>query len=388
VSSTRFRATPDPGWAPATLAVHAGRAADPVHGAVVPPIHLSTTFRRDEDGKLVGQHLYTRHSNPNRAELEACLAALEGAAAALCFASGSAAAAALLQTLRPGDRVVYPADLYYGIRKQILAERERIGIEAEAVDLADPRAAAATLGRPARLVFCETPSNPLLRVSDLALLAQLAHHAGAVLVCDSTTAGPLLQRPLDLGCDIVLHATTKSLAGHSDVLGGVLITRESASPLWLRLAEGLRVSGAVPSPFDCWLALRGIATLPLRVRAQCSNAARIAAYLLAHAAVSAVHWPGLPSHPGHEVARRQMRDFGSLLSFQLRGGPEAANRFCARTRLFLRATSLGSVHSLVEHRAPVEGPGSATPPDLVRVSVGIEDGDDLLADLTKSLAGL
>jgi cystathionine gamma-synthase len=368
-----------------TRVVHAGRARDPSTGAVVPPIQLSTTFERDDQGELRGPYLYSRIANPNREALERCLMDLEEAGAALCFASGSAAAHALLQALDPGDRVIYSDDLYHGTRK-LMAQMARTGIRFDEVDLTDLPAVERALDRPARLVFCESPTNPLLRVVDLTRLAALARERGALVVVDNTWATPVLQRPLTLGCDLVLHATTKYLAGHSDVTGGALCTRDPTHPLWMRIAELQRLGGAVPSPFDCWLALRGIATLAVRMRAHCDNAEELAGWLAGHPAVEAVHYPGLPDDPGAEVARRQMARPGGMLSFLVKGGLPAARRFMARLELLHRATSLGGVHTLVEHRAPVEGPDTRTPQNLIRLSVGIEDVEDIRADLDQALA--
>ncbi len=366
--------------------VHAGRATDPTTGAIVPPIHLATTFARDEAGELLGDFLYGRYTNPNRQALETCLAELEGAAAGAAFASGSAAATAVMQSLESGDRILVGDDFYFGIRKLLLLFGRRSGVQVDVVDLADPVATEAALsGGAVRLVYCETPSNPLMKVADLARLAERAHHHGALLLVDNTVATPLLQRPLALGADLVLHATTKSLAGHSDVLGGALLARESTLPLWERIVEIQRLAGAVPSPFDCWLTLRGIATLAVRLRAAVDNAERLAEHLAAHPAVERVLYPGLDSHPGHAIATRQMRRPGSLLSILVREGEPGARRFMAGLRVFTRATSLGGVHSLAEHRIVVEGPTTTTPVNLVRLSIGIEDVDDLREDLEEAL---
>jgi cystathionine gamma-synthase len=363
-----------------TLAVHAGRAVDPATGAVTPPIYLSTTFERDADGGYSRGYVYTRSGNPNRAALEACLAALEGGAAAAAFASGSAASAAVFQALAPGDHVLAPIDAYHGTIRLLREVFLPWGLAATFVDMTDPDAVRRALRPTTRLVWVETPSNPLLKITDIAAIAAIAHAVGARCLCDNTWASPVLQRPLALGADLVLHATTKYLGGHSDVLGGAVIARE-ADAFFQRIRLVQTSGGAVPSPFECWLTLRGIRTLPLRVRAQADAALRIARFLADHPAVTAVHYPGLEGHPGHAVAARQMAAFGGMLSFQVAGGRDAALAVAARVRLFTRATSLGGTESLIEHRASIEGPGTSTPDDLLRCSIGLEHPDDLIADL-------
>jgi len=367
-----------------TLAVHAGHEPDPATGAVSPPIHLSTTFARDASGALPQGYLYARSDTPNRHALEAALAPLEGGAVALAFASGMAAASAVFQALAAGDHVIAPADAYYGTAKVLREVFARWGLATSFVDMTDPAAVEAALTPRTRLIWIETPSNPTLAVTDIAGIAALAHRAGAMCACDNTWATPLLQRPLELGADLVMHATTKYLAGHSDVTGGALVLRETGE-----LAERLRViqtvAGAVPSPFDCWLVHRGIRTLPWRMRGHCDNAERVARFLAGHPRVEAVHYPGLPGDRGHEVARRQMTRFGGMVSFQVGGGAEAALAVVSRVRLFTRATSLGGPESLIEHRASVEGPESRTPPGLLRLSIGLEHPDDLVEDLGQAL---
>lgn len=372
---------------PATRVVHAGRGIDPRTGAVVPPIHLATTFARDAEGQLASEYLYSRYQNPNRRDLEAGLADLEGAAAGAAFASGSAAANAVLQALDAGDHVLCSDDLYFGIRKLLEGIGARAGIRCEAVDTSDLGAVAAAFDARTKVVWCESPTNPLLKISDLRRLAEAAHERGAFLLVDNTWGTPLLQRPLELGADLVLHATTKYLAGHSDVVGGALLAADAGQPLWGRVLEIQRLAGAVPSPFDCWLTLRGIATLAVRLRAAVDNAELLAPWLAAHPQVERVFYPGLREHPGHEIACRQMARPGAMMSFLVRGGEAAARRVMAGVGLWVRATSLGGVHSLIEHRAMVEGPGSTTPRNLIRLSVGIEDGADLRADLERALDG-
>lgn len=367
-----------------TLAVHAAFSPDPTTGAVAPPIHLSTTFARRPDGTPIGGHTYVRESNPTQDALETALAALDGGAAALVFGSGMAAGVSLLQALPPGSLVLLPDDAYYGYR---VAARDFLpawGLRTGTVAMDDLAAVRAALsGRPA-LLWLETPSNPLLKVTDLAAASALGREAGALVVVDGTFATPALQRPLVLGADVVLHATTKGLGGHSDVQGGALVfARRDA--LFERVLHVRHVLGAVASPFNSWLVLRGLRTLPLRMRAASHGALAVARFLAAHPAVSAVHYPGLPDHPGHEAAGRQMSAFGSMLSFRLRGGREAALAAVGRARLFTRATSLGGVESLIEHRASSEGPGSTTPQELVRLSIGLEHPDDLVDDLSRAL---
>jgi cystathionine gamma-synthase len=369
-----------------TLAIHAGRAPDPATGAVAPSPILSTTFARDEHGEYPHGHIYTRASNPGRAALEVLLAALEGGAAAAAFGSGSAASLAVFQSLSPGDHVIAPDDVYHGTRTQLRELLARWGLIHSLVDLTDLDAVRAAITPATRLIWAETPSNPLLKISDIAGLATIADAAGAALVVDSTFATPVIQQPLALGADLVMHSTTKYLGGHSDVLGGAVITRDADHPLFARVRDLQAKGGSVPSPFDCWLLQRSIATLPLRVRAQSANAQAIANFLASHPQVDAVHYPGLPGHAGHALACRQMRGFGAMLSFQVQGGREAALAVTSRVAVFTRATSLGGVESLIEHRASVEGPHSTTPQNLLRVSVGLEHVDDLIADLEQALA--
>jgi len=367
-----------------TLAIHAGRAPDPATGALRVPIHLSTTFERAADGSYPHGYSYTRAGNPNRASLETALAALEGGVAAVAYASGSAATLAAFSLATPGGRIVSSADAYHGSLRQLRELLPRWGVSVELVDTTDLDAVRAALGSPASLLWVETPSNPLLKVSDIAALAELAHAGGALLACDNTFATPVLQRPLELGADLVMHSSTKYLGGHSDVLGGVLVLRE-ADPL-PRLQEFQACGGGVPSPFDCWLVLRSLATLPLRVRAQAVNANAVATFLATHPQVEQVHYPGLAAHPGHMLASRQMLGgYGAVVSFTVAGGAVQALDVVAHASVFTRATSLGGLESLIEHRASMEGPESTTPPNLIRLSVGLEHVDDLTADLDHAL---
>ena len=369
-----------------TLAVHAGAQVDPATGAVAPAIYPSTTFERDADGSFPHGHIYSRSSAPNRSALETSLTALEGGAAAVAFASASAATSAVFQSLAPGDHVVAPTDAYYGTAKLLREVFAGWGLESSFVDMTDLGAVEAAVRPTTRVLWAESHSNPLWKVSDLAALGAIARAAGARFVVDNTTATPVLQSPFKHGADLIVHATTKYLGGHTDVLGGVLVVRERGP--WLdRLRLLQTTGGAVPSPFDCWLVVRGIRTLPYRVRAQSAHALAVAGFLAAHPRVEAVHYPGLASHPGHEVARRQMAMFGGMLSLQVRGGADAAMAVAAKVRLFTRATSFGGTESLLEHRASIEGPGTTTPPNLLRVSVGLEHPDDLIEDLAQALGG-
>jgi cystathionine gamma-synthase len=370
-----------------TLAVHAGHGVDPGTGAVTPPIHLSTTFERDPGGGYQAGHIYTRTSNPNRAALEQALAQLEGGAVGIAYSSGSAATQAVFQALSPGDHVLAPNDAYYGTLRQLRELFAPWGLAVDVVDMADLEAVERALRPKTSLVWVETPSNPLVRVVDIARLAGLAHSVGARCVVDNTWATPVLQLPLREGADLVMHSTTKYLGGHSDLLGGALVARVD-DELTQRLLTIQKVGGAVPSPFDCWLLLRGIRTLPWRMRAHCDNASLVATFLSTHPKVEVVHYPGLPSHPGYEIARRQMNDFGGMLSVQLRGGRDAALELTRRLTLFTRATSLGGTESLIEHRASVEGAATLAPENLLRVSVGLEHPDDLIEDLQTALDGL
>lgn len=366
---------------PETLAIHAGREPDPASGALSPAIHPSSTFLTREDG---GGYVYGRYGNPNRNAVETALAELEGGLGAACFASGVAAAMAVFQSLTPGDRVLVSADAYHGIRTQLRQRLIPWGLDVVFVDTSDPAAISRAITPGTRLVWVETPSNPLLKISDLAALAELARGAGATTVCDNTFSTSLLQRPFEQGFDLVMYSSTKYLGGHSDLIGGAVIVRDDSG--WLeRLHQAQKLAGAVPAPFDCWLLLRSLATLPMRVRAQNANAAALAEWLQNHPAVERVYYPGLPEHPGHETARRQMRGFGGMLSITLKDGPDFARALPHRTRLFRPATSLGGLESLIEHRASIEGPDSTTPAHLVRLSAGGEHIEDLIADLQRAL---
>jgi cystathionine gamma-synthase len=363
-----------------TIAIQAGRDLDPRTGAVMPPIHLSSTFIRDNEG----EYIYSRSDNPNRRALEACLSELDGGVGAIAFASGMAAVAAVFQSLAKGDHVILPDDTYFGVRELVTTMLARWGLEHSMVDMTDLAAVKAAMRSNTRIVWVETPSNPMLKITDIRAVAAIAHEGGALIGIDGTWATPMLQPALALGADLVVHSTTKYLGGHSDLTGGVIVVKEeNAFFEEMRMAQG--IGGGVPSGFDCWLLLRGIRTLPYRVRGHCANAKLVAQFLADHPKVHTVHYQGLESHPGHEVARRQMSDFGGMLSVQVHGGAQAADSLAARTKIFARATSLGGVESLIEHRAPVEGEGSRTPMDLLRISVGLEHPDDLIEDLAQAL---
>ena len=367
-----------------TLALQATHQPDPGTGAVVPPIHLSTTFARNEANELPAGYLYTRPNNPTRESLEKALAMLEGGVTAMAFASGQAATMTLFQALRPGDHVLLSTDAYYGTPALLEQVFHPWGLTYTRVDMSNLDAVKSSIHENTRIVWCETPSNPMLEITDLLWVSQMAHEAGAICVCDNTWATPVLQRPLDLNCDVVMHSTTKYFSGHSDVLGGALIFKHDTEfTQRVRLLQGL--SGAVPSPFDCWLVSRGIKTLGVRVRAQLATAQVLASFLEGHPAVERVHYPGLASHVNYALAQQQMNGPGAMLSVQVKGGANEAIRFIGKLKLFTRATSLGGVESLIEHRASSEGPNSATPQNLLRISVGLEHAEDLMADLAQAL---
>lgn len=370
-----------------TLAVHAGRRPDPHTGAVVPPIHLSTSFEADADGRWRRGYSYSREENPNRRQLEECLAALEGGKEALAFSSGLAAATAVIQAMEPGDHLLLGDNLYYAFRRLVAEVFAKWRLETSFVDMTDLDQVRAAVRPNTRLIWLETPSNPLLKIVDLAAIAEIGHKANAISVCDGTFATAVLQRPLEFGIDMVVHSSTKYLSGHGDAIGGVLITKYD-NYAFERARKAQKLGGAVPSPFDCWLIRRGIDTLALRVRAQSENALALARHFARHAAVERVLYPGLPEHPGHKLASRQMKGgYGGMLSIQVHGGREEALCAIRKVRLFTRATSLGATHSLIEHRATTEGPSSRTPPNLLRLSIGIENVNDLIADLEQALDG-
>jgi cystathionine gamma-synthase len=378
-------------WGFETLAIHAGQDPDPATGAVIVPIYQTSTYVQSEVGQHAGYE-YSRSGNPTRTALETCLAALEGGRTGLAFASGLAAEDCLVRTVcTPGSHVVVPDDAYGGTYRLFAKVLARWGVEHTPVPLGDLDAVRAAVRPETALVWAETPTNPLLGIADIAGLAGIARDAGAVLVVDNTFASPYLQQPLALGADVVVHSTTKYLGGHSDVVGGALVAADPA--LGEELAYHQNAMGGVPGAFDSWLVLRGAKTLGVRMDRHCANAEAVVELLTASPAVSQVLWPGLPEHPGHEIASRQMRAPGGMVSFRLRGGEAAALEVCRRTRVFTLAESLGGVESLVEHpgrmtHASAAGSPLEVPDDLVRLSVGIETAADLVADLEQALAGL
>ncbi len=370
---------------PETLSVHIGNEADPATGAVAPPIHLATTFRHGAAGERIAGYEYQREGNPTNDRLREALTALEGGEDAITFASGMAAISTLLECLPNGARILIPDDCYTGLRMfcaEYLPER---GIEAVTVDMGDLDAVRAACNLHTALVWIETPSNPRMNISDIAALVGIAHAVGALTVVDNTFATPLLQRPLTLGADIVMHSTTKYFGGHSDVLGGALVFAKR-DVLLAKVAHRLHITGATLAPFSGWLILRGCRSLGARMAMHCSNARAVADFLAAQPQIERVNYPGLASHPGHAVAARQMRDFGGMMSIELRGGRDAALSLASKVRVFTNATSLGGCESLIEHRASVEGPNPRSPQNLLRMSVGLEHIDDLIEDLRQALA--
>lgn len=374
-----------------TLAIHAGQEADPLTGAVVPPIYQTSTYKQDGVGGTRGGYEYSRTANPTRSALEECLAALEHGTRAFAFASGMAAGDCLLRTMcQPGGHVLIPTDAYGGSFRLFDKVLKPWGLDYTPVPQTDLDAVRDALqATHATLIWAETPTNPLLNITDIEALAGVAHDHGARLVVDNTFASPYLQQPLTLGADVVMHSTTKYVGGHSDVVGGALVVRDG------ELADSIaflrNATGAVAGPFDAWLTLRGVKTLAVRMDRHCANATRIADMLTAHPAVSHVYYPGLPGHPGHKIAESQMRAFGGMISFRVKAGEEAALAVAGRVKLFTLGESLGGVESLIEHPArmthqSVAGSALEVPADLLRLSVGIEDADDLLADLRQALS--
>lgn len=373
-----------------TLAIHAGQDPEARTGAVIPPIYQTSTYAQDAVGAPRQGYEYSRSGNPTRDALQECLAALEGGAVGLAFASGLAAEDTLLRAVcKPGDHVVIPDDAYGGTYRLFARVNERWGLTYTPARVSDPDTVRAAI-RPGvtKIVWVETPTNPLLGIADIAALAAIAHEADALLVVDNTFASPYLQQPIALGADVVVHSTTKYIGGHSDVVGGALVVADPG--LGADLGYHQNAMGAINGPFDAWLTLRGIKTLGVRMDRHCDNAERIATYLEGHPKVAGVSYPGLPSHPGYEVAVKQMRRFGGMVSFRATGGEEHAVQICNRAKLFVLAESLGGVESLIEHpgrmtHASAAGSPLEVPGDLVRLSVGIETVDDLLADLEQAL---
>lgn len=369
---------------PETLAIHSGNLYQPSTGDVTPPINLSTTFLRNEEGGYSGGHMYSRISNPNRAALEKTIAVLEHGADACAFSSGNTAGMSLFQALSPGSHIIAPDDMYWGFKKQLQTIFKNT-LEFDFTDLTDTNNLKGLIRKNTVLVWIETPSNPLLKVTDIEAVAAIAKEQGILVACDSTFASPCLQNPILMGADIVMHSSTKYLGGHSDVLGGVLITAKQ-DELWERIKNVQQTGGAVPSPFDCFLLSRSIKTLSYRMQGHSANGMDLALYLEKHPQVEAVYYPGLSDHPQHDIARRQMRSFGGMLSILVSGGAEKAKKVVNKVSLFAQATSLGGVESLIEHRASIEGPDTKTPQNLIRISAGLEHIDDLIADLEQALS--
>jgi cystathionine gamma-synthase len=374
-----------------TRAIHAGQDPDSAVGSVVPPIYATSTFIQDKVGQARGGYEYSRSSNPTRTALEECLAALEGGRHGLVFASGLAAEDTLLRTIAsPGSHFVVPDDAYGGTYRLFARVHQRWGVAADPAHLTNPDSVAAAITPGVtKAVWIETPTNPLLNIADIAAIVDLAHSAGALVVVDNTFATPYLQQPLELGADIVVHSTTKYCGGHSDIIGGALVLNDDD------LAEQLRFHqnaiGGVASPFDCWLILRGLRTLAVRMEKHCDNAELLAAFLDDHPRIAQVYFPGLDNHPGHDLAKRQMRRYGGMVSFRVVGGEQAALQVCEGTSVIILGESLGGVESLIEHpgkmtHLSVAGTQLEVPSDLIRLSVGIEDAEDLIADLDRALA--
>lgn len=364
---------------PETIAIHGGNFPDDTHRPAIQSLTLATTFARPSGSP----HQYARASNPNRASLENVLALLEGGAEAAAFGSGNAAGMTVFQALAPGSHAIVPSTMYQGLRLQIQSVFKGI-LEVTFADLGNPEEVAAAIRPETRLLWIETPSNPMLNLYDIAALCALVQPQGIQVVCDNTFATPVFQQPLALGADIVMHSSTKYLGGHSDILGGALITK-AKTPLWERIREIQVLGGAVPSPFDCYLLTRSIRTLHYRMRGHAANAQKLAEFLETRPEVEDVYYPGLPSHAGHEIARKQMSGYGAVISFLVKEGPEKADRVVAALKLYTHATSIGGVESLIERRASVEPPDTKTPPNLLRVSVGLEHIDDLIADMEQAL---
>jgi cystathionine gamma-synthase len=368
-----------------TLSVHTGNEPDSATGAVAPPIHLATSFRHGASGERIAGYEYQREGNPTNDRLREALAALEGGEDAITFASGMAAITTLLESLPNGARILIPDDCYTGLRMLCAEYLPERGMDAVMVDMGDLDAVRTACTLRTAMVWIETPSNPRMKISDIAALVEIAHAAGALTVVDNTFATPLLQRPLALGADIVMHSTTKYFGGHSDVLGGALVFARH-DDFFAKVAHRVHITGATLAPFSAWLILRGCRSLGARMAMHCANARAIAAFLAGRPEIERVNYPGLASHPGHAVAAKQMRDFGGMMSIELRGGREAALALASKVRIFTNATSLGGCESLIEHRASVEGPTPRSPQSLLRMSVGLEHVDDLIEDLRQALS--
>lgn len=372
-------------WKPSTLAIKSTENRLHDSRPVSTPIYLSTTFERRDDGSYTNDFVYSRDSNPNRQILEESIALLEGGEVAYAFSSGMAAIHAVLQSLQHGDHLLIPDDVYYNLYTLLVDVLERWGLSYTKVDMASPQAISASIQTNTRLIWLETPSNPQLKVSDITAVAHLAQQHGCLVAVDNTWPTPILQQPLLLGADIVVHSTTKYFGGHSDVLSGAVVLKQQGE-LAQRIRAIQKYGGSVPSPFDCWLVCRGIQTMPLRVQAQSTSALHLANFLANHPAIASVNYPGLPEHPQHNISKQQMRKgFGGMLSVLVKGDANQAMTISNKLELFTTATSLGGVESLVEHRQSVEGTNSKTPVNLLRLSVGLEDVEDLIADWKQAL---
>ncbi|MDB5026121.1 MAG: aminotransferase class I/II-fold pyridoxal phosphate-dependent enzyme [Mucilaginibacter sp.] len=366
-----------------TIAIHAGNHTDGSSKAVIQPITLSTTFVREADGSFPAGYIYSRSSNPNRTSLENVLARLEGGVDAAAFSSGNAAGMTVFQTLKPGTHVICPDDMYHGLRNQLKTLFAGI-LEFDFIDVNDVVVLKSRIKQHTGLIWIESPSNPLLKITDIKKIVQIAKQHHIRVACDNTFATPIGQQPLALGADLVMHSSTKYLGGHSDLMGGALITSEK-DQWWTKIRQVQEMGGAIPSPIDCYFLARSIKTLPYRVRGHVNNAQLLAEYLQKHPKVEKVMYPGLSSHPEHQIAKDQMKNFGGMLSFCVKGGSDEARKVINKLNIFTQATSLGGVESLIEHRASVEGPDTKTPHNLLRVSVGLEHIDDLIADISQAL---
>jgi cystathionine gamma-synthase len=368
-----------------TLLAQAGCKIDPETGAVTPAVHFATTYQRESDGSYPRGFVYSRWDNPTRRLFETTLAELENGEACAAFSSGMATAMTVLQTLQPGDHVLVHDDVYHGVRALLRQTFSQWGVDFSEVDLSDSSTVVEAMKPSTRLVWAETPSNPMVRITDIKALAGICRNHGAELLVDSTWCSPYLQRPIELGADYVLHSVTKYLAGHSDVLCGALVARSEGSARFQKVRELQMGAGAVAAPFDCWLAIRGMRTLAARMRMQVASAQQVAAFLYGHPNVKRVHYPGLASHPGHLVASRQMNGYGAMLSFEVDGGESEALGVTGRVSVFIPATSLGGTESLIEHRASIESKPTRTPDSLLRLSIGLEAPEDLIGDLEHAL---
>ncbi len=367
-----------------TKTVHAGSHADPASGAVIPPIVLSSTYQRGSDGSYESGYKYSRHNNPNRLAFEQCLCELEGGKAAAAFASGSAAAMGVFLALKPGDHIIAPAGMYHGVALQLRTIMSNWNLQTSFVNTTNLDEVKSAIKSNTRLIFIETPSNPMMDVTDIAGISEIAKKVGIKTLCDSTFGTPVLQQPFKFGIDLILHATTKYLGGHSDLIGGIIISREE-DEFFTRIKEIQTLGGGVPSPFDCYLALRGIRTLALRMQKHSENAMAVAEFLESHPDVESVFYPGLKSNSGHSLAKSQMSAFGGMIAFKVKDGKEKAFKIASKVKIFTRATSLGGTESLIEHRASMEGANPVSPDNLLRLSIGLENANDLIEDLNFAL---